>query len=335
MATHPIGESKHPSVCVSSVLVPLTDRSAIAASGEVEPQLPAHYRVDRRPFIAAQSTVWTNLVRAYARSREVSTRAVHAVTEHAAKGQRSRRHSPGYAALVHGEVVIREAQANDARAIAEVNVASRRWSYRDLLTEADLDALSVEKTTADFAKGLAELPSGSVVFVAEWVGRVVGYAYVLPSSDTDIPAGTSELGSLYVTEDVAGTGVARALMEATVERARAAGDGLLRSVVRLMHPNEQLLRNEYRARADRDDRLLAEVLADDIAWHVPGKNLIAGEYRGRDQVMEYVRRRRALVDDTFEVTVEDVLANDEHGFVIASGSAVRDGKRLEWRAHGL
>jgi hypothetical protein len=44
MATHPIGESKHPSICVSSVLVPLTDRSAIAASGEVEPQLPAHYR---------------------------------------------------------------------------------------------------------------------------------------------------------------------------------------------------------------------------------------------------------------------------------------------------
>ena len=44
MATHPIGESKHPSTCVSSVLVPLTDRSAIAASGEVEPQLPAHCR---------------------------------------------------------------------------------------------------------------------------------------------------------------------------------------------------------------------------------------------------------------------------------------------------
>jgi hypothetical protein len=92
MATHPIGESKHPSVCVSSVLVPLTDRSAIAASGEVEPQLPAHYRADRRPFIAAQSTVWTNLVPAYAQSREVLD----------------------HAALLHGEVVIREAQANDA-----------------------------------------------------------------------------------------------------------------------------------------------------------------------------------------------------------------------------
>jgi predicted N-acetyltransferase YhbS len=226
MATHPIGESKHPSICVSSVLIPLTDRSAIASSGEVEQQLPAHYRVDRPPLIAAQSTIWTNLVRRMPRVARSSTTSSTPSPSMRARPTISP-DTLGYAALVHGEVVIREAQANDARAIAEVNVASRRWSYRDLLTEADLDALSVEKTTADFAQGLAELPSGSVVFVAEWAGRVVGYAYVLPSPDTDIPAGTSELGRLYVTEDVAGTGVARALMEATVERARAVGDGLL------------------------------------------------------------------------------------------------------------
>ncbi len=38
-------------------------------------------------------------------------------------------------------------------------------------------------------------------------GRVVGYAYVLPSRDALVPAETYELGSLYVTEKVAGTGV--------------------------------------------------------------------------------------------------------------------------------
>jgi uncharacterized protein len=102
-----------------------------------------------------------------------------------------------------------------------------------------------------------------------------------------------------------------------------------------MHPNERLLREEYRARAERDDRTLADAFSDDVVWHVPGKSAIAGEYRGKDQVMEYVRRRRALVDDTFDVTVEDVLANDEHGLVIASGSAVRDGKLMQWRAHGI
>jgi hypothetical protein len=52
-------------------------------------------------------------------------------------------------------LIIRAARSTDARAIAEVSVASRRWSYRDLLAEEDLAALSVEATTADFAGGLA------------------------------------------------------------------------------------------------------------------------------------------------------------------------------------
>jgi GNAT superfamily N-acetyltransferase len=128
---------------------------------------------------------------------------------------------------VAGELAVREARSGDARAIAEVSVASRRWSYRDLLAEADLEALSVEDATTDFAEGLAELPSGAAVFVAELTGRVVGYAYVLPSPDADVPAETSELGSLYVTEEVAGTEVAPALIDAAIEHARAAGQGIL------------------------------------------------------------------------------------------------------------
>ena len=52
-------------------------------------------------------------------------------------------HPSGYSALVADELVVREARAGDARALAEVSVASRRWSYRDLLAEADLEALSV------------------------------------------------------------------------------------------------------------------------------------------------------------------------------------------------
>jgi hypothetical protein len=102
-----------------------------------------------------------------------------------------------------------------------------------------------------------------------------------------------------------------------------------------MHPNERLLRREYHARAQRDDASLAALLTEAVVWHVPGRSAISGEYRGKDEVIGYVRRRRDLAADTFEITVHDVLANDEHGLVIASGRAKRRGKAVEWRAHGL
>jgi GNAT superfamily N-acetyltransferase len=158
------------------------------------------------------------------------------------------------AGFVAGEVVVRQARPGDARAIAEVSVASRRWSYRDLLAEAELDALSVEETTADFAEGLVELRPGSAVLVAELVGRIVGYAYVLPSPEDDVPAGTFELGSLYVTEDVAGTGVALVLMDAATEHARAAGQGYLSSWVRRENGRARRFYEKHGMRPDGAER---------------------------------------------------------------------------------
>jgi GNAT superfamily N-acetyltransferase len=153
-----------------------------------------------------------------------------------------------------GEVVVRLARPVDARAIAEVSVASRRWSYRDLLGEGDLNALSVEKTTVDFAQGLDGLPDGAAVFVAERAARVVGYAYVLPSPDDDVPARTSELGSIYVTEDVAGTGVAQALLEASVVYARAGGHNLLTLWVRPENGRARRFYEKYGLQPDGCER---------------------------------------------------------------------------------
>jgi ketosteroid isomerase-like protein len=101
------------------------------------------------------------------------------------------------------------------------------------------------------------------------------------------------------------------------------------------HPHERLLRDEYEARARRDDVALEDLLADDVVWHVPGRSAIAGTYRGKAEVMSYVQRRRSLTDGTFDITVDDVLANDRHGLVIATGRAVRESRVAEWRAHGL
>lgn len=59
-----------------------------------------------------------------------------------------------------------------------------------------------------------------------------------------------------------------------------------------MHPNERLLRRESEVRARRDDASLSALLTEGIVWHVPGRGAISGVYRGKAEVMEYVRRRR-------------------------------------------
>jgi ketosteroid isomerase-like protein len=101
------------------------------------------------------------------------------------------------------------------------------------------------------------------------------------------------------------------------------------------HPYEAVLRTEYDARASGDLDSFRRLLADDVSWHVPGDNAIAGDYRGIDEVVAYVQVRQRLSNGTFEVTIEDIVANDRHGFVVASGKANLGGRPRRWRAHGL
>jgi len=59
-----------------------------------------------------------------------------------------------------------------------------------------------------------------------------------------------------------------------------------------------------------DGRALRDLLADNITWTVPGRNAIAGTYRGLDAVLGYFTRRRALADATFRMHRRDVLAGE-------------------------
>jgi len=120
-------------------------------------------------------------------------------------------------------VRIRPAEPSDAREIAEVHVRGWQWGYRDLLPAAVLDSLSVERREQGWVEILNSLPSGATVFVALKGDRIVGFASVGPSKDDDAPVGTGELSSLYIEEDVAGTGIGRALMDAAMTFARKAG----------------------------------------------------------------------------------------------------------------
>jgi YbgC/YbaW family acyl-CoA thioester hydrolase len=81
---------------------------------------------------------------------------------------------------------------------------------------------------------------------------------------------------------------------------------------------------------------LRALLTEDIVWHVPGNNAIAGEYRGIEAVMGYFARRRDLADRSFRMTGREVLTGED-GWIasLTDGHAVIDGQDRTWSTVGL
>jgi ketosteroid isomerase-like protein len=78
------------------------------------------------------------------------------------------------------------------------------------------------------------------------------------------------------------------------------------------------------------------LLTEDVTWHVPGDNAIAGDYAGIDAVMAYFARRRDLADRTFRMHPGDVLAGDGPTVaVLTDGSAHINGEERRWSTVGL
>lgn len=120
-------------------------------------------------------------------------------------------------------VRIRDGRPEDARAIAEVHVASWRWGYRELLPEAKLDALSVADREAMWAGWFADPEPRAEVLVAEVDGSVVGFTGYGPSRDEDASEKAGEVRTIYLLEEAAGRGIGRDLFATAEERLRALG----------------------------------------------------------------------------------------------------------------
>ena len=99
----------------------------------------------------------------------------------------------------------------------------------------------------------------------------------------------------------------------------------------MAHPNEELLRKGYEAFGSGDTQTLDQVLSDDIVWHVPGRSPIAGDYKGKEQVLQFFGQIVQMTGGAFKNEIHDLLANDEHGVVLVTATGDREGKRLDAR----
>jgi len=80
---------------------------------------------------------------------------------------------------------------------------------------------------------------------------------------------------------------------------------------------------------------VAELLAPDIVWHVPGTSPIAGDHRGVEQALSYFERRRDLANATMRMRPGEVISEGEAVAQLVEGSAVLDGEEVSWQTVGV
>jgi hypothetical protein len=98
------------------------------------------------------------------------------------------------------------------------------------------------------------------------------------------------------------------------------------------HPNAELIRRFYDARASGDRETLKAILDEDVAWHDPYPPPHGGVLRGAEMVLgDIFDRAGQLTNGTTRMWLHDVLANDAHAVALVNWSAAYKGRVMEGR----
>ena len=98
----------------------------------------------------------------------------------------------------------------------------------------------------------------------------------------------------------------------------------------MTHPNEELVRQGYKAFGDGDMDTLRSLFAPDAVHKVPGSNPLTGEYKGVDEILGYYGQLFERSGGTFKAELKSAKAEGGEKVVATHhGTAKRGDKALD------
>jgi ketosteroid isomerase-like protein len=94
------------------------------------------------------------------------------------------------------------------------------------------------------------------------------------------------------------------------------------------HPNAALVRRVFAA-FGKDAMAVSAAFARDITWRVPGHTVVSGEYRGRRDVVDFLRRTGLETSGTYRSRLHTVFADDDWAVAIYRATGSRNGIDLD------
>jgi ketosteroid isomerase-like protein len=96
------------------------------------------------------------------------------------------------------------------------------------------------------------------------------------------------------------------------------------------HPNATRIRDLFAAFRAHDIEAIQSAISETAVWHFPGRTGgLAGAHSGHHGIFSFLARVSELTDDTFELDLEEILANDNFAVVFFRGRARRQSRELD------
>jgi len=93
--------------------------------------------------------------------------------------------------------------------------------------------------------------------------------------------------------------------------------------------NEEVVRRIFAAFARKEGFALRSLFAEDAVWTVPGTSVMAGTFRGREEIFRFLARLPKETGGTYGSELRDVLASDERAAALYRARGSRRGRELE------
>jgi ketosteroid isomerase-like protein len=94
------------------------------------------------------------------------------------------------------------------------------------------------------------------------------------------------------------------------------------------HPNAALVRRVFAA-FGKDAMAVSAAFARDVVWRVPGHTVMSGEYRGRRDVVDFLRRTGLETGGTYRSRLHTVFADDDWAVAIYRATGTRNRINLD------
>ena len=93
--------------------------------------------------------------------------------------------------------------------------------------------------------------------------------------------------------------------------------------------NDEIVRRIFDAFARKEGFALRGLFAGDATWVVPGRGVMAGTYRGQDEIFRFLGRLQKETGGTYASELVDVLSSETRAAALYTARGTRHGRALE------